>query len=205
MRLPIYISIRREMGRFVWWQAAQLLWLLTKGGSRKKGSAAVPWRYLESPGAKPAGNLPDGCFLFFFPESHRIPWWRDMLSKHTSLKAQQNVCCCIDVLSDFVVKLSFGQRGCSLPLLDVTCCFSTAPDVTVVWTATMCLFPKLYPFSVHKEAYLFTLNVCLMSPGWFKAQTRFIDSAILPHLASKTRIKTHSHETTDNLPKRVGV
>lgn len=59
MRQTIYSSIKQEMGRFVWWQAAQLLWLLTKGGSENKGNAAVPWRSLESPGAKHAGNLPD--------------------------------------------------------------------------------------------------------------------------------------------------
>ena len=41
MRQTIYSSIKAEMGRMVWWRVAQLLWLLTKGGSEKKGSAAV--------------------------------------------------------------------------------------------------------------------------------------------------------------------
>lgn len=74
-----------------------------------------------------------------------------MLSKHTSLKVQEKVCCCIDVLSGLVVKLGFGPEGCVVFLLGYDLFFSTAPEVTVVRTAAMCLFPNLYPFSVTQR------------------------------------------------------
>lgn len=87
----------------------------------------------------------------------------------------------------------FESRVCpGLPLLDKTSCYSTAPEVTVVWTAAMCLFPNLYPFSVHTEGYLFILNISSFAVSG-PPQTHLSNSAalnvfrlfILPHLASK--------------------
>lgn len=48
---------------------AQLVWLLTKGGSCHRRAALLYLeKYLEGPEVKPGGNLPDGLILDLFFE-----------------------------------------------------------------------------------------------------------------------------------------
>lgn len=123
-----------------------------------------------------------------------------MLSKLTSLKVQQKVCCCLDVLSGLVVKLGFGpEEGVDF----LCCCFAAAPEV-----------PKSVPvFCPHRGLFVHSERVFEVSrlvrgtntPQQLSCPCSVCVCAhiILPHLASKTRIKTHKHEASDNLPESV--
>lgn len=102
-----------------------------------------------------------------------------------------------------------GGGGGGLPLLDMTV-VSQQP-----WKLQCSDFPecvsKSVPVFCPHTGFLFTPNVCLMSPGWFEVQIGLKDSAapdvclvtlfILPHWASKTRMKTQRHEVTESVCK----
>lgn len=100
-----------------------------------------------------------------------------MLSKHTSLKVQEKVCCCIDVLSGLMVKLGFGPEGCVVFLLGYDLLFLNSPGSYSGLNRRDVFVSKSVPVFCHTEAYLFTLNVCSMSLGWLEVQTRLNDSA----------------------------
>lgn len=101
---------------------AQLVWLLTKGGSCHRRAALLLHleKYLEGPAVNLPGLFLIFVFFCFFGVAQKLEQ-RNMLSKHIRLKAQLNIHHCTDTLSGLVVHFGFGSRVCpGMALLDRT-------------------------------------------------------------------------------------
>lgn len=133
--------------------------------------------YLEGLGVKPAGNLPHKLFngaLFKFPKvtvknvKNNICLSNISASKRTVKSLGKTYAIVLIFVIVYINSKALGWIYLGLPAPYLTRCFAVAPEVMVVSTKMMCLFPNLCLFSIYTEGYLFPLNMRFLSSNWYK-------------------------------------